>query len=157
MMELHEYERPIAVLALQQAEINRDRKKKRRPHTLEEFYLYKTTQDQDLPHGKYGSSALRLIELGKFPSWALFVYNDLVKNAEDYPVPSEPAFIADNAIILAPEIEENIGIGMLIALQSASGCLVEFRNLDGDTINIWLPKLESQVNAIEGCEFRVLC
>lgn len=155
-MELHEYERPLAVLALQQAEIHRDRKKKRRGYTLDEFYLYHQQENQDLPNGRYGAAARELIALGKFPIWGLFVYNDLMRNAEDIPAPSVLGFISGDAIILSPNCEGNMCNGMLIARQQVSGKLVEFEATNGGTIQIWMPKIKGSVEAIEDCELRIL-
>jgi hypothetical protein len=158
MQRLHEYERPIAMLAAQQAEMNRDKKKRRKPYDISDFYLYVDGKKSDLPEGIYGAAAGKLIKMGKYPSWALFVYNDLKANAKDAAVPSDKdtALLSEHAIILAPRFSEEICQGMLIALHAASNQIVEFHDLLGNEYRILVPELKGQAIADEDAELRVL-
>lgn len=153
---LHEYEKPIALLATQQAELNRDKKKRRKPFEIEEFCLYLNVEDLNLPNKRYGAAAKELIKIGKFPSWALFVYKDLIANCEDAKPPSNIALIGEDCIILAPSINEIECDGMLIALHSASEKIRNLKDLAGNEYKVRMPELLSAVNAIEDSSVRIL-
>jgi hypothetical protein len=153
---LHEYERPLAMLASQQAEINRNRKKRKQPYTMDEFYLYKEKGDIDLPNARYGAAAKKLIQMGKFPSWALFVYKDLISMADETLPPEDLALIAEDCIVLAPTYEDFDCMGMVIALESASGQLRQFQTGDGAFIQMRVPKLDNKANAIEDATLHML-
>lgn len=158
MQRLHEEERPIAMLAAQQAEMNRDKKKRRKPYDLSDFYIYVKDAGNDLPDGVYGAAAGRLITLGKYPSWALFIYNDLKVNAKNANAPEDKhvALISDNAIILAPKIRDDMCEGMLIALHNASNQVIEFKDLQGDSIKILIPELKGQTIADEEAVLKIM-
>ena len=81
--ELHEYERPIALLAVQQAEMNRDKKKRKKPFELDEFCLYNFENKKDTINPIYGAAAMELIRIKEFPTWALFIYKELAERAEE--------------------------------------------------------------------------
>ena len=99
---LHEYERPIAMLAVQQAEMHRDTKKRKKPFTIEEFCLYGEATLKDMPDLRYGAAAKALLERKLFPYWALFIYKDLVNLSDTTVPPLELALIGSDCIILAP-------------------------------------------------------
>jgi hypothetical protein len=146
------------MLAAQQAEMNRDKKRRRKPYDLTDFYIYINESQNDLPDGVYGACAGRLIALSKYPSWALFCYNDLKVNAKDYTAPEDKnvALLSSDAIILAPRIQDDVCTGMLIALRSASNQIVEFTDLQGDTIRLLMPELKGQAVADEDVELRIV-
>lgn len=153
---LHEYERPIAVLAWQQAELNRDKKKKRQPYTLDDFYLYGNESNINAPNARYGAAAKKLIQMEKFPLWGLFVYKDLISQSENALPPDDLAAIASDCIVIAPIYEDFECSGMLIALESASGQLREFTSINGQVIQMRVPELQNKVNAIEDAVLKVL-
>lgn len=153
---LHEYERPIALLVSQNAEINRNRKKRKKPYSMDEFFLYKEKEDLDLPNARYGAAAKRLIEMNKFPVWALFVYKDLIAKADDAMPPEDLALIAEDAIILAPTYEDFECHGMLIAMESASDKVRRFSTIHGDFIELRMPTLNAKVSAIEDAVIKLL-
>jgi hypothetical protein len=153
---LHEYERPIALLTSQNAEVNRNRKKRKKPYTIDEFYLYNNKEELNLPSARYGAAAKKLIEAGQFPSWALFIYKDLVAKADGAQAPDDIALIAKDAIILAPTYEDFECYGMLIALESASEQVRSFSTMHGDFIELKMPKLDAKVSAIEDISIRLL-
>lgn len=146
------------MLAAQQAEMNRDKKRRRKPYDLSDFYIYVNQQENDLPDGIYGACAKRLIELNRYPSWALFVYNDLKVNAKDCKAPEDShiVLLSDDAIILAPRIQDNTCMGMLIALHGASNKIIDFNDLDGNQFKILVPELKGQVVADEDAELKIL-
>ena len=148
--ELHEI--PLSLLACQQAEVNRDRKKMKKPYTLADFYCYAGEDEVDSIDAAYGTAAKALIDMNRFPSWALFAYKDLMKNAGKGRVPNVLCYIGEDAMILAPKINEKQCVGMLIATESASSRVVELKTLDGlDEIRIRVPILNGKVVAIENC------
>lgn len=154
--ELHEYERPISLLVSQNAEINRNRKKRKKPYTMDEFFLYKDKDDLNLPNARYGAAAKKLIELEQFPAWALFVYKDLVARADGAIPPEDLALIAEDAIILAPTYEDFECHGMLIAMESASDKVRRFSTIHGDFVELRMPKLNAKVSAIEDAVIKLL-
>jgi len=154
--ELHEYERPISLLASQNAEINRNRKKRKKPYAMDEFFLYKDRDDLNLPGARYGAAAKKLIEMGHFPVWALFVYKDLIARADDAIAPEDLALIAEDAIILAPTYEDFECHGMLIAMESASDKVRRFSTVHGDFVELRMPKLQAKVSAIEDAAIKLL-
>lgn len=155
-IELHENERPMALMMLQQAEMNRDPKKTRKPHTLDQFCLYATQEDKNIPAARYGAAAMALIELGKFPGWGLFVYQDLKKNATNAMAPSVLAYICDDAVVLAPELSEKGLKGMLVAKISASRQARTLENERGDQVRVVMPAFNSSFFADEEALFDVL-
>jgi hypothetical protein len=154
--QLHNYERPISLLTYQNAEINRDRKKNRTPHKIEDFFFYSNKELENLPEPKYGAAAIALIEKRKFPSWALFVYKDLKERAGDALAPELLCVECEDAIILAPSIEEMSIKGMLIASESASGQTRTMASPCGLVVEISIPILSNKYEAIEDIELRLL-
>lgn len=154
--ELHEGERPTAVLALQQAEMNRDKNKRRRPFELEDFYLYNLNEDKDRIDPIYGAAAKALIERGSFPFWALFAYKELSERAEESIPPQLLCYQCDSAILLAPQFNEGTCKGMLIALESASLAILEMESPCGKKIRARMPEVNSKVIAKENCYLDVI-
>lgn len=143
-------------MAYQKAEINRDRKKRNRPFKLEEFYFYDDVSLQNLPEPKYGAAAMRLVEMELFPSWALFTFKDLKARAQDALPPEVLCYQCDDAILLAPSLEGNQVLGMLIACRSASEQVREMRAPDGRAITVRLPVVSDKYVADEEASCRVL-
>lgn len=153
---LHNYERPISLLAYQNAEINRDRKKQRTPHKLEEFYFYANKELENLPEPKYGAAAMEMIKRKMFPSWALFVYKELKERAGDALPPELLCVQCEDAIILAPSIEEMTIRGMLIASETASGAQRTMTSPCGLEVDVSLPILGGKYEATEDVELRLI-
>lgn len=149
--ELHEYERPIALLAVQQAEMNRDKKKRRKPFELEEFCLYNFENKKDTVDPVYGAAALELIKRKLFPIWGLFVYKELSERAEESVPPDVLCYQCDQAIILAPNIEENTCKGMLIATELAGSRILTMKSPCGKEIRVRMPQIGSKIIAEENC------
>lgn len=154
--ELHEYERPISVLALQNAELNRDSKKRKRPFQLEEFYLYNIKDDKDAIDPIYGAAALKLIEMGLFPAWALFVYKQLLERADESIPPLLLCYACDQAIVLAPQIEDGMCRGMLIAMESANMLSLNLTSPCGKSIRLRMPQIKSKIIAEENCYIDII-
>ena len=156
MSALHEEEVPIAVLAWQQAEINRDRKKNKQASKLSDFFLYADSSVIDTVDAIYGAAAVKLAEMKEFPSWALFAWKDLTKNADQAAAPKELFYRGSACILLAPEISEGMVRGFLLAKKSQSGKEVLLFNSRFKPIRVRLPKLEGEVAAIENCYLEIL-
>ena len=154
--ELHNIERPITYLAYQNAEVNRDKKRRNKPFRPEEFYFYQDKEKMNLPEPKYGAAALALIEKGLFPHWALFAYNDLKVRAGDALPPEVLCLACEDAIILAPNIDGHIVTGMLIAAQTASEGVREMTTPCGRVHQVRLPKIDGKFEADEEAEIRLL-
>jgi hypothetical protein len=154
--ELHNLERPVSYLAWQNAEINRDRKKQRKPYKLDDFYFYSNKELANLPEPKYGAAAMALITKKMFPSWALFVYKDLKDRANDALPPEVLCLQCDDAILLAPNIEQNSITGMLIASESASGQIRTMTSPCGLIIEAQVPKINNKYEATEEKDLRLL-
>lgn len=155
-LELHENERPIALLISQNAEINRDSKRRKKPYSMEDFYLYASDGDGSRgPSARYGAAAMSLIESQLFPRWALFVYKDLKIQASTATPPELLAFIHEDAIILAPSITDNQCIGMLIATEEASRKTLTMESPNGKIVRIQMPVISSKVYAEEDCVLTV--
>ena len=149
--ELHEYERPIAILAVQQAEMNRDKKKRKKPFELDEFCLYNFENKKDTISPIYGAAALQLIKTREFPIWALFIYKELSERAEESAPPDVLCYKCDQAIILAPVIEENICKGMLIATELAGSRILTMQSPCGKELRVRMPQVNSKIIAEENC------
>jgi hypothetical protein len=154
--ELHNMERPITYLAYQNAESNRDKKKRNKPFRPDEFYFYQDKEQMNLPEPKYGAAALALIEKGLFPHWALFAYNDLKVRAADALPPEILCLSCEDAIILAPDVDGHIITGMLIAAHSASEGVREMTTPCGRVHHVRLPKIDGKFAADEEAEVRLL-
>lgn len=161
--ELHENEVPLALLACQQAEINRDRKQRKKPYEMSDFYCYKSGDDKDSIDAPYGSASKRLIEMGMFPNWGLFVYKDLMKNADKAKPPEVLAYVSEWAIILAPRNMDDACKGLLIATEKASYRTLLFDVIkDGqpqdnnEQIRIRMPVLRGKTIAIENCMLDIM-
>ena len=154
--ELHSYERPISMLAYQNAEINRDRKKQRTPYKLDDFYFYRNEEQANLPEPKYGAATLALISKGMFPGWALFVYKDLKQRAGDALPPEVLCVQCEDAIILAPSIEEMSITGLLIAGETASDKPRTLVSPCGLEVEVIMPKLSGKFQALEDAELRLI-
>lgn len=155
-LELHENERPMALLISQNAEMNRDSKRRKKPYSMDDFYLYADRDDGSRgPNGKYGAAAMSLIESNLFPRWALFVYKDLKIQAGNANAPELLAFIHEDAIILAPSISENQCMGMLIATEEASRKTLTMESPCGRAVRMQMPIIDNKVYAEEDCVLTV--
>jgi hypothetical protein len=154
--ELHENERPTSLMMLQTVQLHGDSSNNTRPNKIEDFYLYASEEINDDPGGRYCSAAMALIKNGDMPTWALFVYEDLKKNADGYIPPELLAFICDDVILLAPEIDENGCKTMIIAQKSASNCIRTLESPCGHKIRVIIPDFQNAFYAEEDVILDVL-
>lgn len=122
---------------------------------MNDFFLYEPKENQDIPVSTYGSAAMKLIEMQKFPHWALFVYKDLKQSAQGEP-PDLLAYIHSNAIILAPLINHGTVKGMLICEDRAFDQTIEMKSICGKSIKVRIPSLSGRYTAIEDMELDLI-
>jgi len=155
MRNLHALEAPTAQLSSIFANANRDSKKKREPYKMQDFFLFELKEDRNIPTGVYGAAAIELSIQNLLPPWALFVFKDLREGADDTP-PRLLAYIADNAILLAPSHGEKTVRGMLIAKHSASKARIRMTSPCGKSILVDMPLVSDKVVAQEDVELSVV-
>ena len=148
---MHEYERPIAILAVQQAEMNRDKKKRRKPFEIEDFCLYNYEENRDSIDPIYGAAAMALIGMNQFPVWALFVYKELSERASESAPPELLCFQSEEAIVLAPRITDGTCKGMLIAREAAGMRIASMKSPCGQEIRLRIPEINTKIIAEENC------
>ena len=90
-----------------------------------------------------------LVKAKKCPPWALFCYKELSAAADSDYVPTQPALIADGAVLLHPEKTKDGYKGLLIATEAAGGRRLLFEGLDGSTALLSVPVIETKVVAQE--------
>lgn len=149
------------MLAWQQAEMNRDRKKHKKPYEVSDFYCYKIEDNHDTIDAIYSSAASQLIAIGKFPRWGLFIYKELMKNIGKAKAPDVLAYVHESAIILAPKIMNDSCKGLLIATEGVSFRTLSFDIIRNDQnsneqIRVRMPKIDGKVVAIENCVLDIL-
>jgi hypothetical protein len=146
-LELHASERPHALHMQMVANFNRD-KKKSKPFSIDQFYLYQPVEHKNLPNGKFGAAAIELISRQLFPFFALFCYKDLVQLADQTP-PELLCYQSDVAILLAPEIRDDQMFGLLIAVEEAGGTHQIMHSPCGKSLTTIIPEIKTKVIAKE--------
>lgn len=148
--ELYEYELPIAQQSALLANQNRDSKRKAEPYKAEDFSMFKPLEAVNAPSSVYGSAAMTMVKAGTYPSWALFCFKELSAIADADYVPTLPALVSENAILLHPS-KTAVGYrGMLIAREAASDQLTSFSFPDGSTVLLTVPPVMTKIIAEEG-------
>lgn len=154
-IERHEcfnHEKPIALNSSILANANRDPKKNKKGFSYTDFSFFVTKSDLRMPDGHYGACALQLREMGKYPSWALFCFKELHENASKTYKSSNCALIAEDAIILSPQIKENSVTGLLIARETVSDTRLTFEDMLGNFYVLAMPEISTKVIAQESIE-----
>lgn len=147
---LHLEERPVAVVSSLLANQQRDSKRQRKPFSASDFYLYQPREDKNLPEGSYGAAAVALANAGRLPSWCLFCYPALKDAASACKQPPHVlAYIAEDAILLAPRKLGDGYIGMLVAQESAGNQVRLFETDDGNFISLDVPAVPTKFIAEE--------
>ena len=91
---------------------------------------------------------MKLLDQGKLPSWALFVYSSMKVTAKDASAPEPLAAIGDGVILLAPTPKNGGMEGLLLATHKVSGQDVRV-TIAGHEATITLPDFEEAVIARE--------
>lgn len=135
--------------------VNRDPKKKREPYKIEDFYLYQSVEERNIPSSVYGSAGMELVKMKLFPSWALFTFKSL-KEASNGRPPELLAYIGEDAIVLAPVIDGKEVKGMLICRESAFGKECLMKSPCNQQIKILIPKFEGKFYASENVTMHIV-
>jgi len=91
---------------------------------------------------------MQLINEGRMPSWALFVFSEMKGNHKGQPAPTPLAAIADGFILLAPE-QRNGGLeGLMLATSRVSGQKIEV-DVNGTKAWVNVPAFQGSVVARE--------
>jgi hypothetical protein len=154
-VQLHQLEAPTSLLSSLFANANRDPKKQKTPYKMEDFFLYQSREEQNVPMSVYGAAAMQLIKDRKFPQWALSFYGDLKRSASGDP-PELLAYSHKNAIMLAPTIEDGELKGMLICEDVVSEKVIEMKSNLGDKILVKVHKLIIRYSAQEGVALQII-
>lgn len=155
LKNLHMKEAPIALQSSIIANANRDTKKKKDGYKMEDFFVYQTKDEMNIPTSRFGAAALELVKRNRFPRWALFVYKDLSTAAEGAP-PSILAYEGEDVIILAPLLMRGEIRGMIICLESAYGQERTLTSGNGQGITIMIPEYKGKVYADDEFKTRLL-
>ena len=153
--ELHENEVPISFMIWQTAEMGRDKSKTKKPFKIDDFYVYDDASTADSVDSIYGAAALALVEAKKFPSWALFAWTELKKNADKCDPPAVLSYQSDDCLLLAPREVKGRLKGLLVAKQKVSGMLHVLRTGPKTGIMVKIPELEGEVSVIENCYLEI--
>ena len=85
---------------------------------------------------------LEMIRNKEFPSFALFIYEQLKSAGADYPVPKRVALRSDSCIVLAPYRKSRTHWGgLVIAEAPAMGQIQDFQDDEGATWRLKVPVL----------------
>lgn len=155
MKMLHMEEAPIALQTSILANTHRDPKKKKEGYKMDDFFVYQTKEEMNIPTSRFGAAALELVRRNLLPRWALFVYKDLSAAAEGAP-PSVLAYQAEDVIILAPLLAAGDVRGMIICLESSYGEERTLTSKDGQSIKIMIPRYKGKVYADDEFRARLL-
>lgn len=152
-IRLHEQERPLGLLMSMKANLERDSKRRPKPYTPEDFYIYQPIEDRNLPDGRYGAAAVELAKQKLLPPWALFCFKELL-SVSNGPAPVILAFISEEAILIGPEKTSNGYKGLLIATESASNQIVRAHSPCGMSVTMLIPPVSTKFEAREVSELR---
>ena len=146
-------EKPVALLTTQNANLNRDTKRKKQPFSMEDFYLFQPLEDKNLPAERYGAAAIWLATKEMFPSFALFCFPELRKNAGKQ-APTVVAYLHPSAVLLAPtETPEGLK-GLLIVESVVSEQVITMRTPCGKEATVVIPSVRDEVAAEEDITLR---
>mgnify|MGYP007069470930 CR=1 FL=1 len=96
--------------------------------------------------GTAGAAALELERRGILPAFACALDERLWKAGQGAVLPKRLALMHEQAMLLAPTPTEDGWRGFLVAEPEASGLVLPFTSVDGETFVLQLPALE----AVEG-------
>lgn len=121
----------------------------------EQLYQYASRDDLGLPEGRFGASMLRAIDMGIWPSWALFTYSPL-KQAASGPAAEPCIALANDVLVLAPQESEGLLSGLVVAQESASDKVRQLVAPDGTVYTVKVPKIHTKFVADDGLVLQLL-
>lgn len=148
--ELHDRERPTALLSSIYVNSNRDAKKSKAA-TWSDFCFYKPRNDGNSANSENGSAMLLLAKKGMLPTWALFCFKEVTTHADPDYQPKVLALVSDDAILIHPVRDELGYRGLLIAQESAGNSTRAMKNPEtGEVFNLRIPPVHTKIVAEEG-------
>ena len=154
--DLHNAERPTALLTSIFVNSKRDRKKQPKPVEYMDFCFYAQADKTQNAGGQNGAAMLELIRLRKNPSWSLFCYKAITANADKMFTGQIVALVGEDAMLLNPVKSGKSYTGLLIALESASEKVQKFTSPCGIEVSMRVPHIETKVVAREGERLTVI-
>ena len=151
----HMDEAPVSLLTSVFANSNRDPKKKRTPYKMDDFFLYQSKEDRNIPSAVFGSAAMELIKMKMFPKWALFAFKDLKESANGRP-PSILAYIGVDIMILGPVIDDGQLRGMIICQESSYDTRRQLCSPCGAGLEVLVPRYSGKIYAEENVSIQIL-
>lgn len=147
--DLHNRERPSALLASLFVNSKRDTKKNKSVG-WGDFCFYKPRNDGNSASVENGTAMILLAKKGLLPSWCLFCFKEVTTHNDPTYTPETLALIAEDATLIHPVKEAGGYKGLLIAMESASGQRRVFKSENGETITLTVPSIHTKVVAEEG-------
>lgn len=123
---------------------------------MNDFFFYEDRDQANLPEARYGAAAMEMIQQRIFPGWALFTYNELKTRASDALAPELLCLECEDALLLAPNIEDSVVSGMLIATESASNGIRTMQSPCGLQVEVKLPRISNKYEAQEDVALDIL-
>ena len=145
---LHEAELPIALNTAVYANSQRDPKSQKKAFSASDFAFYQPIDDSG-PSSYYAACYMSLLKNKKLPTWALFCYKDMADSDRGLTPGPVSALMAEDAILIGPRNTELGTTGLLIALESASGQVRDFKDADGNIRTLAVPSIETKIVAKE--------
>lgn len=153
--DYHFLEGPTSLLTSVFSNANRDPKKKREPYKMEDFFLYQSLEDRNIPSSIFGSAAMELIKNKEFPQWALFAFKALKEASNGHP-PEVLAYIGEDAMVLGPVIDGKELKGMFIGKESSYGKERILASPCGMQLKVIIPRLQGKVYAEENIAMHII-
>lgn len=147
--DLHDLERPTAMLTATYINSKRDPKKPGKAVSYLDLSFYKPRDNGQTANAVNGTAMVELAKLKLLPGWALFCFKEVTATA-DGTRPQTLAFVGSDAMLVAPSKTELGWTGLLIAEESASN---QTRSLidpeSGENIRVKIPHIHTKVIAEE--------
>lgn len=150
--DLHNMERPVALLSSIYVNSQRDPKKNKAASWMD-FCFYKPRNDGNSANVENGSAMMALAKKGFLPAWTLFCFKEVTAHYDSDYEPQVLAFIAEDAILIHPVRTETGYTGLLIAQESAGMRMRDMINPEtGETIRLRIPSIHTKIVAEEGAK-----
>ena len=122
---------------------------------MDDFFLYQSKEDRNIPSATFGSAAMELVKMKMFPKWGLFAFKAL-KEASNGRPPELLAYIGEDVMMLAPIVDGKELKGMIICQESAYGAERELCSPCGSGIKILVPRFSGKIFAEENITMHIV-
>lgn len=122
-----------------------------------DFCYYKSSKDGSLPDWINGACMRAALEQKLFPSWCLFVYQQLSQVAADSEGHPE-VFIAtcEDVVVLAPQVVDDFLTGLVIINETASQKIRTLVTNNKVAYTVRIPEVKIKRSADENTELQIL-